>query len=76
MENKTKNLKKSNNDTEKLKPLDKITIYKKLKEKDDSEEEKSKISNENNDLNKIEKKNLMDKKIPIITLAKIVIVIV
>ena len=57
MENKTKNLKKSNNDTEKLKPLDKITIYKKLKEKDDSEEEKSKISNENNDLNKTEKKN-------------------
>ena len=57
MENKTKNLKKSNNDTEKLKPLDKITIYKKLKEKDDSEEEKNKISNENNDLNKTEKKN-------------------
>ena len=57
IENASKNLNKINNKTEKLKPLDKITIYKKLKDKDDYEEEKSKISNENNDIIKTEKKN-------------------
>ena len=57
IETTSKNLNKTNNKTEKLKPLDKITIYKKLKEKEISEEEKIEINNENNDINQTEKKN-------------------
>ena len=51
----SKTLSKINNENQKIKPIDKVHIYKKIKEKEDSFDEKNKFTdNDNNDLNKSE----------------------
>ena len=62
----SKTLSKINNENQKIKPIDKVHIYKKIKEKEDSFDEKNKFTdNDNNDLNKSEKKNINEKNLDV-----------